>query len=265
MTWHTGPLALFDLETTGVDPHRDRIVTATIIHITPGQRPIPATWLINPGIPIPEPATRIHGITTQHAEDHGHNPADATRAIAAMLLAHTFDDTPVVGHNVSFDLTMLWAELVRHGHTMLADQVRTIRPVVDTMILDKWVDPWRPKEPTARRKDPAKCGSRRLLDTARVWGLPVDEDQAHGSEYDALLAGRVAWKICEATPGATAPAGELHDTLVGLAREQGDSLGAWLVKSGKLDDARREWPVESPPVGWSSDQLPEPRNEEVPA
>ena len=26
MSWHTGPLALFDLETTGVDPHRDRIV-----------------------------------------------------------------------------------------------------------------------------------------------------------------------------------------------------------------------------------------------
>ena len=33
MTWHAGPLALFDLETTGTDPHRDRIVTAAIVEV----------------------------------------------------------------------------------------------------------------------------------------------------------------------------------------------------------------------------------------
>ena len=30
-SWHEGRLALFDLETTGVDPHRDRIVTSAIV------------------------------------------------------------------------------------------------------------------------------------------------------------------------------------------------------------------------------------------
>jgi len=56
MTWHTGPLALFDTETTGVDPHRDRIVTAALIIVEPHRD---LSWLLNPGIPIPQEATDI--------------------------------------------------------------------------------------------------------------------------------------------------------------------------------------------------------------
>lgn len=37
MSWHRGPLALFDVESSGLDPHRDRIVTAAIVEVTPGQ------------------------------------------------------------------------------------------------------------------------------------------------------------------------------------------------------------------------------------
>ena len=50
MSWHLGPMALFDVESTGVDPHRDRIVTASIVEVTPGQeKPYRAsTWLLDP-------------------------------------------------------------------------------------------------------------------------------------------------------------------------------------------------------------------------
>lgn len=265
MTWHTGPLALFDLETTGVDPHRDRIVTAAVVEVTPGG-PSPwrsSTWLVDPGIDIPADATAVHGITTEQARSGGVDPAGAAHEIAEHLVALSRAGMPVIGHNVRYDLTMLHAELVRH-HSPLAEDVRTLRPVIDTMVLDRWVDPWRPKEPTARRRDPAKCGSRKLLDTARVWGVHIDADRAHGAEYDALLAGRVAWAIARATPGAQVSAIELHDALIGLAREQAESLGAWLVKSGKTDDVAREWPIESAPDGWSPGQLARVR-EDVPA
>lgn len=265
MTWHRGPLALFDVESSGLDPHRDRIVTAAVVEVTPGaDKPFrSSTWLLNPGIDIPEGAAAIHGITTEHAAAHGIDAAGAVHEIAEHLTALSRTGIPVIGHNVRYDLTILWAELTRHG-SPLADDVRTLRPVIDTLILDKWVDPYRPKAPTARRKDPATCGSRKLVDTARVWGLATDEDSAHGAEYDALLAGRIAWAIAEAKPGATIPATELHDVLVGLAREQGDGLGAWLVKSGKTDDAARDWPWQPPPDGWAPDQLPITR-EDVPA
>ena len=265
--WHRGPLALFDLETTGVDPHRDRVVTAAIVETTPGmERPYRSSlWLIDPGIEIPESAAAIHGITTQRAREDGACAAGAVHEIAEHLIALSRSGIPVVGHNVRFDLTMLWAELVRHGSPLAAD-VRWLRPVIDTMVLDKWVDPWRPKEPTKRRPDPSRCGSRRLVDTARAYGIKVDESSAHGAEYDALTAGRVAWQICELHPGATAPAVELHDVLAGLAREQAESFGAWLVKQGKPDDVSREWPWEPPPDGWSPDQLPNPTvREGVPA
>jgi DNA polymerase-3 subunit epsilon len=264
--WHRGPLALFDTETTGVDPHRDRIVTAAIVETTPGQaQPSRSScWLIDPGIPIPESAAAIHGITTGRAREDGMDAAGAVHEIAEHLIRLSRSGIPVVGHNVRFDLTMLWADLVRHG-SPLADDVHSLRPVIDTMILDRWVDPWRPKQPTARRKDPAKCGSRKLVDTARVYGIRVDESAAHGAEYDALTSGRIAWQICETHAGATVPATELHDVLVGLAREQADSFGAWLVKQGKTDDVAREWPWQPPPVDWSPDQLPHPQREDAPA
>lgn len=265
--WHRGPLALFDTETTGVDPHRDRIVTAAIVETTPGQsRPYRSSlWLLDPGIEIPAGATAIHGITTERAREDGMDAAGAVHEIAEHLIALSRNGIPVVGHNIRFDLTMLWADLVRHG-SPLAEGVRALRPVIDTMVLDRWVDPWRPKAPTARRKDPARCGSRKLVDTARVWGIRVEEAQAHGAEYDALTAGRIAWQICEAYPGATIPAGELHDVLIEQARGQAESLAAWLVKSGKTDDVAREWPWAPPPADWSPDQPPNPTvREDIPA
>lgn len=264
-SWHLRPMALYDVESTGVDPLRDRIVTATIVRTTPDQTPRfqAASWLVSPVIDIPEAATRVHGITTEAAVASGVDIAGAAHEIADHLVALSRSGLPVVGHNVRYDLTMLWAELTRCGDP-LADAIRSLRPVICTMTLDKWVDPWRPKAPTAKRPDPAKCGSRRLADTARVWGIPVDDSQTHGSEYDALLAGRLAWAIAQAKPGAAIPVGELHDALVGIAREQAESLGAWLTKQGRVDDVAREWPIQVPPHDWSPDQLPIQR-EDIPA
>lgn len=254
-SWHHGPMVMFDLETTGVDPHRDRIVTAAAIN-RDGTTTRALTWLVNPGIPIPATATAVHGITDGEAAT-GRNPAEAVAEIARALLTATARGIPIVGHNVTFDLTMLWAELTRHRDPV-ADAFARITPVVDTMILDKWADPWRPKAPTARRKDPNLCGSRRLVDVARIYGITLTDHDAHGAEADALAAGRVAWRIAESTPGIQGSARELHDWQVGEKRKQAESFGAWLVKQGKRDDVAREWPIQPPPPGWDPAQLPEP-------
>jgi DNA polymerase-3 subunit epsilon len=261
MSWHNGRLALFDLESTGIDPHRDRIVTAAVIEAGAGAKTLPHEWLANPGIPIPEGAAQIHGVTTQHAQTHGRLPVSVVKEIAEQLIDCTINGVPVVGHNVTYDLTMLTAELHRHGHTSLASLMATIRPVVDTLILDKWLDPWRPKQPTARRKDPAKCGSRTLVDCARLYRVDLSEVDAHGAAADAIAAGRIAWRMANDTPGLQIPLDELHDFQVQLKREQAESFGAYLVKQGKPDDVSREWPIQSPPPGWTPEQLPEPRQE----
>lgn len=263
MSWHTGRLALFDLETTGVDPHRDRIVTAAVIEAGGGAKTLPHEWLADPGIPIPEGASEIHRVTTEAAKTNGRPAIRVVKEIAENLLSCSTSRLPVVGHNVTYDLTMLACELLRHGHKDLADQVRSIRPVVDTLILDKWLDPYRPKQPTNRRKDPAKCGSRTLVDCARLYRVDLSEVDAHGAAADAIAAGRIAWRMANDTPGLQIPLDELHDFQVQLKREQADSFGAYLVKQGKPDDVSRDWPIQPPPPGWTPEQLPEPRQEDA--
>mgnify|MGYP002652042991 CR=1 FL=1 len=65
----------FDTETTGTNVERDRIVTVALVHsVGPGrENETVATWLIDPGVEIPEPAQRVHGISTEHAREHKHD------------------------------------------------------------------------------------------------------------------------------------------------------------------------------------------------
>lgn len=256
MTWHTGPLALFDLESTGVDPHRDRIVSAAVIEVIPGHDKREHEWLLNPGIDIPEGAARVHGITTEQAQASGAEPAGAIWEIADLLLKAVDAGACIVGHNVTYDLTMLWAELHRHGHRDQADRIAGVKPVIDTMVLDKQADPYRPKAPTARRKDPATCGSRTLIDTCRVNGVTLSEEDAHGAVADALAAGRLAWKLAQANKHFQIPALHLHENQMLWKREQADSFGDYLRKQGKPDDVSRTWPLQEPPTDWNPQQLP---------
>lgn len=83
MSWLGGPLVAFDLETTGTDVETDRIVTAAVVRLdadgsVTGER----TWLLDPGVAIPEQASAIHGISTEHARAHGVPAASAVEEIA---------------------------------------------------------------------------------------------------------------------------------------------------------------------------------------
>jgi DNA polymerase-3 subunit epsilon len=67
MSWHTKRLAAFDIETTGVNPESDRIVTAAVSLLGGGQPAEHLSWLVDPGIEIPAGASSVHGITTERA------------------------------------------------------------------------------------------------------------------------------------------------------------------------------------------------------
>lgn len=245
MTWHTGRLCLADAETTGVDPHRDRIVTFALIEGGRGQKPVSRNWLVDPGIEISEGATKIHGITSEHARAHGRPAVRAIREICEHVLSATQSGIPFVGFNCSFDLTMLWAESQRHCPDLTA-AVASVAPVVDGFVLDKWVDKYRK-------------GSRKLVDVARHYGIELSEQDAHGAEADALAAGRVAWAIANRWKGAQISLRELHQLQVNEKHAQAESFAAYLVKQGKPDDVSRDWPIQAPPPGWDPKQLPEPR------
>ncbi len=65
----TRPIIFFDLETTGVDTSRDRIVELSMIKIMPDGEKIIKTRRINPQMPIPESSTAVHGITDEDVKD----------------------------------------------------------------------------------------------------------------------------------------------------------------------------------------------------
>lgn len=228
-SWADGPLCAFDLETTGKDPLTAHVVTATLIRIQPGSTPAPLNWLADPGVDIPDEAAAIHGITTEHARQHGAPLAEVVDQVCHTLVQEWQLGRPVIGHNVSYDLTVLASECAR-----LDLQPFTVTgPVVDTIVLDRGVDKYR-------------RGSRKLIDTARHYGIRLTEAEAHGSEADALAAARIAYKIARRYPiVGTMPLAALQKWQADRHRQWADGFGAYLVREGKTDDVCREWPLRS--------------------
>ena len=59
------PLAVFDVEATGLNPRTDRIVELAVIRIEPDGAQSSRTWLLNPTVPIPLETIAVHGITDE--------------------------------------------------------------------------------------------------------------------------------------------------------------------------------------------------------
>lgn len=103
-------LVFLDLETTGLGVGTDRIVELALIRVTPGGDVMEKVRRFNPGIPIPEEASAVHGITDEDVAD---KPPFAARARS---LAQLLEPCDLGGFNLRrFDLPMLLAEFQRAG------------------------------------------------------------------------------------------------------------------------------------------------------
>ena len=104
------PLVFFDLETTGVNVTKDRIVEISYLKIMPDGREESKTRRINPQIPIPPQATAIHGITDEDVKD-----CPVFREIAVSL-AKQIKGCDLAGFNSNrFDIPLLAEEFLRAG------------------------------------------------------------------------------------------------------------------------------------------------------
>ena len=103
---------VFDFETTGLEPRRDRIIQVGLCHVQDGQVSDRAGWLVNPGVEVPREATAIHGITTNDIRARGIPPRDSlTRLLDTLASAPA-----CMGHNIHrFDVLFLLAECQRFG------------------------------------------------------------------------------------------------------------------------------------------------------
>ncbi|MFR9620174.1 MAG: 3'-5' exonuclease [Rikenellaceae bacterium] len=104
------PIIFFDLETTGVDTSRDRIVEISMVKIMPDGERIIKTRRINPQMLIPESSTAIHGITDEDVKDC------PTFAQVARSLEQFVEGCDFGGFNSNrFDLPVLVEEFLRVG------------------------------------------------------------------------------------------------------------------------------------------------------
>lgn len=163
--WVNGPMIGFDLETTGIDPENDRIVTGTVILDIPGYKLDIRNWTVDPGIDIPQAASNIHGVTTEHVREHGERPVTAVWDMWETIAERWSREVPLVIYNAPFDLSMLDRELIRHGFA----GVEIRGPVLCPLTIDRSVERYRK-------------GKRTLSDLCKHYG--VELVNAHTSEAD---------------------------------------------------------------------------------
>jgi DNA polymerase III subunit epsilon len=104
------PICFFDLETTGINITKDRIVEISILKVNPDGSEKKKTWLVNPEMPIPEVVIAVHGITNEKVAN------EPTFNQLAKEINSWIKDADLGGFNSNrFDIPLLAEEMLRAG------------------------------------------------------------------------------------------------------------------------------------------------------
>ncbi|MDO5098464.1 MAG: 3'-5' exonuclease [Corynebacterium sp.] len=214
----------FDLETTSANPFEARIVTSALIRVD-SEGAHPYEMLADPGIPIPEAAANVHGITTEYAQQHGRPHADVLAETLEKITQAWADGYTLIVYNAAYDLTVL--------HSLDPSFVVT-GPVYDPFVVDKVLDPYRK-------------GKRTLTDLCEEYNVRLDN--AHEATSDALAAARIAWVQAKRRFAARIKDLTLEELMefqaVGYYNSQTD-LKKYLESRGRdASDVNTAWPMQN--------------------
>ena len=167
-----GTIAVFDTETTGLNLAEDRIVSAALHRMNSNGDILPGgfDWVMNPGVPIPEAASKVHGFYDKDVASA--KPAsEAVPELVSAIAACFAEGIPVLAYNAAYDFTILHYEALRHHVEPL-----TFGSVIDPLVIDKTIDKYRK-------------GKRNLVSAAERY--QVELLSAHTAKDDAVAAGHV--------------------------------------------------------------------------
>ena len=106
----TKPVCFFDLETTGINVAKDRIVEIAILKIFPNGNKESKTWLVNPEMEIPAEVIAVHGISNEKVANEP-TFKELSKEIYKMI-----KDSDLGGFNSDrFDIPLLDEEMLRAG------------------------------------------------------------------------------------------------------------------------------------------------------
>jgi len=182
----TRPLAFIDLETTGVDLSRDRIIEISILKLFPEGNTEVKTRRFNPGIPIPEASTKIHGITDADVAD------EPLFAQLAKSIANFISDCDLAGYNsIRFDIPMLMEEFLRSK----VDFTIKNRKMIDMQVIFHQMEP-------------------RNLSAAYRFYCNKELTHAHSAEADILATFEVLKAQMSKYKGMQIPSGDAEKKLM---------------------------------------------------
>jgi DNA polymerase-3 subunit epsilon len=235
LPWSAGELVGLDFETTGVDRCGDVPVSFAIVRVVSGVVIDRLAGLVDPGREIPPAATAIHGITTERARAAGRPLAEVLPLIAEHVVHAGRRGIPVVGMNVSYDLTMLDHHLRLLEGDGLAGRGWS-GPVLDVLVLDRHFDRYR-------------RGKRKLEHLCQHYSVAVKAPHDAGADAEAAIA--VLGAICGRYPELHAIAlEELTRLQCEWHREWAEHYDLWRRGNGQrpLDPGDFEWPLAPRPA-----------------
>jgi DNA polymerase-3 subunit epsilon len=176
------PLVFIDIEATGSDAARDRIVEVGLVKVAPDQSRSEFVQRVNPGIRIPAEVIAVHHITNEDVAQ-----APAFKDIAPQLLDF-MEGADLAGFGISrFDIPILREECKRAGATFSTDG----RAIVDSLTI------YHQKE-------------RRDLSAAYEFYCQKKMVAAHGARADALASMEVLLAQLQRYPDLPQEVEELH-------------------------------------------------------
>ncbi len=152
------PIVFFDLETTGTNISKDRIVEISLCKVHPDGKEETKTYRVNPEMPIPVEVSEIHGIYDKDVADC------ATFKEIGKEIAHFITGCDLGGYNSNrFDVPLLAEELLRAGidHDIKRHRLVDVQVIFHTM-------------------------EKRTLEAAYKFYCDKDLTDAHSAEADTL-------------------------------------------------------------------------------
>jgi predicted DnaQ family exonuclease/DinG family helicase len=180
---HLDDFVVLDLETTGLDPTRDRIIEIGAIRFSNGRESEVFSTLINPGIPIPDFITKLTGITDTDVQQ--------APGILDKLgeLLDFIDNSKLIGHQINFDSAFIEYLLRQQHNDFHLWEVETQRfkylnnSRLDTLFLARIFLPFL---------------SRFTLSSVAGY-FKIDLDKAHRAVEDARASGYIFLQLIERT------------------------------------------------------------------
>lgn len=217
---------VFDVESTGTNVFEDRIVQffgAT----ADSQGNLLDTWefFINPGVPVPEEAAAVHGFDDEFLAENGMEPYDALNCIRNLFLSER--DLTLVAFNANYDVSILDAEMKRHGVSeSFGSWVANHSKIVDGIVID-------------RHHDRYRKGKRNLATQATHYGIPFNPDELHDARADVSLTAKVTVAILEkfGTP-TTKEQAQWY-------KEWAENFQEYLRRTDPEAEVSGEWPLRS--------------------